>query len=284
MAILSVILSAASAPIAIRYAQAEGVLSLAIIAIRLTLSSLILAPFVFRKGENPFANVAFRDWLWILLAGTLHASALVFLFFSLENTSVFMNSVLRRVSPFFVVGMEILLLSVVFPGKIWIAIFLTVGGTIIAGLGNASALNPGPNPMLGNSLAVGYAFATSAYLVIGRKFRLKLPFLPYSWLVFTSAAVVALLVAIFTQTPIIGYAPIGYLWVVIVTIIAQIFGHLPINAAIRYFPATYVSIALQTSVILAGLFGLLFFNEIPSIWQILGGVLIMSGVTVISKK
>jgi len=277
VALSSVIFAAAAAPIFIRFAQTEGVPSLSIIFIRLLLTSLILSPFIFRSARLELRALTRKDWFWVLLAGGMHAVNLSLLFFSLELTSVLVNSVLRQTTPLWVIWFEILFLHAVFARRVWLGVVLTVVGSTLVGLGGAGGV--GGHPLLGGGLALVNAFTNSLYLIIGRKIRDHLSFLTYSWIVFFGAALVTGLLLLGTHTSLLGYSFLGYFWVIIITIIAQFLGHIPINAALHRFSATRVSLTLQLSVAVAGLFAFMFLGEIPNLLEVAGGVFIMAGVS-----
>jgi drug/metabolite transporter (DMT)-like permease len=274
-----VVFAAAGAPIAIRFAQMEGVPSITIIFLRLWLTSLVLAPIVLPPRKKAFTRLARRDWLLVILAGGMHALNLTLLFFSLEFTSVLINSVMRRTSPLWMILLEIIFLHAIFTRRVWLGLLITVSGSILVGLGAANFGDAGSNPLLGGGLALINAFTSSLYLLIGRALREKLDYLPYSWLVFTGAAVFTTLLLAVTRTPVLGFSGMGYFWVLVVTLIAQLFGHIPINAALHYLPATLVSISMQLSVAVAGIFGFVFLGELPDSWQLAGSTLILAGIT-----
>ncbi len=278
LGVLTVVAAAASAPVAIRFAQSEGLPSLALILIRLWLTSIGLAPWVLWKYSEQFRRLTSADWGWMLLAGAIHALNLSLLFFSLEFTSVLVSSVLRQTSPLWVLFMEILFLHAAFSRRIWFAVLVTVTGAVLVGFGGAIGLDPGTRPLLGGGLALLNAVMNGVYLLIGRRTRARIGFLPYSWLVFTGAAVVISGVVALTRTPLLGYSMVGYAWAVAVTLIAQIFGHIPINAVLRHFPATLLSMSLQVSVVAAALLAFFTLGEVPAFLQVFGSGLILGGV------
>jgi len=135
---------------------------------------------------------------------------------------------------------------------------------------------------LGGVLALVNAVTTSIYLIIGRKIRDKVPFLPYSWLVFFGGAVVSTGFVLVTHTPVMGFSWMGYFWVGMAALIGQMIGHTFINASLHYFSATVMSLAMQISVIASAVIAFFYLGEIPSPWQILGSGLILLGVLLVT--
>ena len=283
-AILSVIFAAAAGPVAIRFAQIAGLPSVYIIAARLTLASFILAPFVYRRYRDVIFQLRWQDWAWALLAGAFHAGSLLLLFFSLENTSVLINGVLRRTSPLWVLILEILFLHAVFSRRTWMGVGLTLLGTIIVGLGAGDVGGVGTRPMLGAVLALLTAVVGSLYLLVGRRISLKLEFLPYSWIVFTSAALIGWIIAILFDVQVTGFGLAGFGWVVLVTLLTQILGHIPINAALHHFSATYVAVTTQFAVILGAVFAYFLLAEVPTIIQMVGSLIVLVGILLVVKR
>ncbi|MEM7111593.1 MAG: DMT family transporter [Chloroflexota bacterium] len=278
-----VILSAATTPIAIRNAQQAGVPSLYMVSVRLITISLVLYPLVRRRHWPALQALDKRDWGLALLSGFFLAANLILLFASLEYTSVLVNGVTRRTTPLWIIWLEIFFLGAAFSWRIWVGLFLALGGAILVAFGSAGAVTPGANPLLGAFLGLLGSVCIGLYMLIGRKLSSQLPSLAYSWIVFAVAAIFATAFAFIRQVPFSGYSPIGYFWVVVVIIIAQFVGHLAINAGLRHFPATTMSIFMQLSVALAAILAAFTLGEIPSLWQLLGSLLIVAGVFFVTR-
>lgn len=278
--ILTMIFSAAVTPIAIRITQSEGVPSLVIVLIRLWLVSLALLPWIWMRYRRELLCLTRRQALLAGLSGFWLALNLLLLFVSLEYTSVLMTSLLRRTSPMWIVLPEILIFAVVFSRRFWLSLALTLVGVALVGLGGFSAIEAGSDPLLGGALALIGSFCFGAYLLIGRQLNNVIPPLLYSFLVFLSAALVTTAVVAGSGTPVTGYSASGYLWVIIVTILAQVIGHLFMNFALQHFTATALAIILQIAVVGSAVIALFLFGEVPSLVQIVGSALVIYGVVV----
>lgn len=278
--VLIIIFSAGLTPIAIRITQAEGVPSLVILFVRLWLITFALFPIVWVRYRQDLYNLTLKQWGLSLIAGFWLAMNLFMLFLSLEYTSVLVSSVLRRTTPAWIILPEIILFGAIFSRKFWFSLVMTIVGVILVGFGGLSAVEAGTQPLLGAGMASFGAVCFGIYLLIGRKLNNDIPSLLYSFVVFLSATIVTTFFIIFTQTPITGYSATGYLWIVLVTILAQVLGHIPINIALQTFTATAMAIILQIGVVLSAVVALFFFGEVPSVIQVIGSVLVIVGVTV----
>ncbi len=278
------IFAATTAPIYIRFAQNAGVPSLAIIAFRLILGTILLTPFAWQQHHVELKSMSRQDWGWAMAAGAFHAFGLFCLFFALENTSVLVNGVLRRTSPLWTIILEVAVLHVMFSRQVWWGIGLTLFGGGLVAFGGGAGLDVGTRPLLGAGLSMLNAVTLSIYLIIGRKLRDKLSFLAYTWTLFVAATLVAVFFLIVTHTSLLGYTLTGYWWVLVVTIVAQMVGHLPVNFAVRHFPATYLAVLLQVSTAAAAVMAFFYFGEIPSLLQVVGSVIIVVGVSLVTVK
>ena len=276
--IATMIFSAAVTPIAIRLTQSEGVPSLVIVLIRLWLVSIALLPWIWLRYRRELLSLTKRQVLLSGVSGFWLALNLLLLFVSLEYTSVLMTSLLRRTTPLWIVLPEILIFGVVFSRRFWLSLVLTLIGVALVGLGGLTAIEAGSDPLLGGALALIGSFCFGAYLLIGRQLNNVIPPLLYSFLVFLSAALVTSVFVAFSATPVTGYSAQGYLWVIIVTILAQAMGHLMMNLALQHFTATALAIILQTAVVGSALIALFLFGEIPSLVQVIGSALVIYGV------
>jgi drug/metabolite transporter (DMT)-like permease len=274
----------AAAPIFIRLAQQEGVPSLSIISMRLILGAVLLTPFALSRHSADIQAMTRRQWLISITAGAIHALGIILLFYGLQYSSILINGVMRRTSPIWSIMIEVAFLGMVFHRRMWLGLLATLVGSFLLVYGTAGAIEPGSAPVWGGILSAGNAVAFSIYLIIGRMVRNELPFLAYTWVLFTSAAVVALIIAIVTQSSFLGYTPLGYFWIVIVTLVSQIIGHLSANYAVRHYSVTYLTVIMQVGVVLAAVVAFFVFGEVPSLLQIIGSIIILGGVAWVSLR
>jgi len=284
LVLLLIIFAAATGPIAIRKAQLAGAPSLYIIAVRLILASLVMAPFVLKRHRTQISQLPGKAWLLVITSALFLALNLLLLFFALELTSVLVTGVLRRTTPLWVIGLEVIFLGAVFTRSVWVGLLLSLMGSVLVAVGGSGAIEAGSNPLLGMVVALAGSVSIGLYMLIGRWFSMYLPSLAYSWLVFFGAAIMVSTAVIATGTPITGYSLNAWFWIIIVTIITQFLGHVPINMGLHYFPATYISIVMQMAVVVSAILAFVAFNQIPSVLQVAGSVIIMIGVILVSWK
>lgn len=275
------IIAVSLAAIFIRLAQNEGISSLTITASRLTIATLILTPFTIPRYIEHIRRLTGKEMLLVLISGVFLAAHFMMWIQSLEFTSVLISVVLVTTTPLWSAVMEAVFLRLrLNPFIIW-GLVIALGGSILISIPNG-AIELGSNPVLGSLLAIGGAIAVAVYYVIRRALYTKLPLLPYIWLVYGIAAVVALVVVAITGTPMVGFSPQGYLWLVALALVPQLIGHTSFNYALAHLSATYVGIASQLEPVGSALIAFFIFSEVPRPLQIAGSVVILIGVTLAS--
>lgn len=270
------ILAVSSAAILITFARAEGVPAVAIAALRLTFAALALAPFAWVRARHEWARLAPRDFALALAAGVALALHFAFWISSLDYTSVMSSVVLVSTNPIFVGLASVLVLRESLTRG-------TVSGILIAGLGGALIAltdleQAGAESLQGNLLALAGAVSVSVYLLIGRRLRKQLALLAYIGLVYTTAALVLLALALALGAQLLSYTPGGYLLVLLLAAGPQLIGHTAYNWALKYVSATFVTVTLLAEPIGATLLAIPILAQVPSPIKLLGGALILSGI------
>jgi drug/metabolite transporter (DMT)-like permease len=277
------VLAISSSAIFIRLAQNDGVPSLAIAAVRLSLAALLLTPFVWARYSPLLRRLTPADLTLAVASGFFLALHFVTWVSSLEYTSVLISVVFVTTGPIWVALLEMILLRARLPRLVGLGLVVAIVGGAMIGLGGAGNVQGGSNDLLGAALSLGGAIAIALYFVIGRKLRAGLPLLPYIWLVYSCAALFLMLGVLLTATPLFGHPPSAYLWLVALAVFPQLVGHTSLNYAIAYLPATLVSMITQLEPIGSAILALILFRESPQFVQIIGSLTILTGVILASR-
>jgi len=75
-----------------------------------------------------------------------------------------------------------------------------------------------------------------------------------------------------------GYRPLTYIWLLALAFIPQLLGHSTLNWALRYLPASFVSIALLGEPIGSTILAYFLLKETPGPLKVAGAVLILAGI------
>lgn len=287
MMVISV-LAASSGAIFVRYAQQEAP-SLVVAAWRLGLGTLIMAPFALANHRSTIRQMTRRQWAFVLLSGIFLAGHFACWISSLKYTTVASSVVLVSMSPLLVALISTFVLKEPLSKIAWVGLVIALAGSALVAFGegippagqsaaaNASA-GSADTRLLGNILAFGGAVFMAGYLSIGRRLRASLPLPPYAFTVFGTAALVLLSSALLAGQPITGYKPITYGWFLLLGLIPQTLGHAGFNWALKYLPASVVSISLLGEPIGSSILAMILLKETPALFEIAGGLLILAGI------
>jgi drug/metabolite transporter (DMT)-like permease len=262
LAIFIAILAVSTASIFIRQAQ-QNAPSLVIAAARLTLASLALAPFALLRHRDEIRALTRCASVALVSTGPLWVALL---------SPLFLREIPTR--------------------WVWMGMGLSLLGGIIVGLGDScsvaeSRLSCPPladllagSAFLGNFLALAGAWAVAAYLMIGRRLRAKVSLVPYIFIVYGVAAIALLFSVAAAGQSLLGYPKLTYIWMLALALIPQLIGHSTYNWALRYMPASLVSITTLGEPIGSAILAFFILSEIPTALTLLGGVFILAGIYV----
>jgi drug/metabolite transporter (DMT)-like permease len=290
LGLLAGISAASTAAIFIRFAQLEGAPSIVIAAARLTIASLILAPIALTRHKSGLSRLSRKEYVLALLSGLFLALHFATWITSLEYTTVASSVVLVTTTPLWVALLAPLVLHERLGMAAMVGLILALVGGFIVGLSDACTWQGGSlscpltltflggKAFLGDFLALFGAWMASGYMLVGRKLRAKMELIPYIFVVYGMAALVLLVIMLGMREKILGLPPLAYLWFVLLALIPQLFGHSTFNWALKYLPASFVSITMLGEPVGSTILAYFIFQETPSWIKIVGAVLILAGI------
>jgi drug/metabolite transporter (DMT)-like permease len=267
-----------TASILIRYAQAQGVPSLAIAALRLAIAVALLTPLALPGLRRELPGLSRRDLALAAASGAVLALHFAAWITSLEHTSVASSAALVTTNPVWVGIASWLVLRERIRPVVAAGIVLGLAGS---GLILASAPAEGaaaPRPLLGNALALCGALAASAYLLIGRGLRARLSLLSYVWIAYGMAALLLLCTAAVSGAFTAPLSPIALALLVALAAGPQLLGHTGVNWAVRHVPATVVALAILGEPLGAAALAWLLFGEGFGALQLAGFGVLLCGI------
>ncbi|MCY4537294.1 MAG: DMT family transporter [Chloroflexi bacterium] len=272
-------------PICIRFALQHDVPPALIACGRMVVGALFFTPYVWLKYAGEIQAMPARSRWLAILAGALFGFNITLNTASLEHISVIIVQALVATIPIWVAIQEVAILKVKLSGSVWLGIFIALVGAVLiswATSGEAPALEGG-NPSLGLVMALTSACSASLYIIIGRKVRGTVSFVPYIWLVYTTGAVTTLFIIASSRTPVLGYEWQGYFWMLLLAVLAQIIGHGVLNFVLRYLSPTTLTVTQQTVPVLSVLWALLILSETPTMTQVAGSIVLVAGVGIVLR-
>jgi drug/metabolite transporter (DMT)-like permease len=279
------VLVVSTASILIRLAQAEGMPSLTIAAMRLGLAALILLPVAWPHLRSDLPRLAGNHLRLALISGACLAVHFWSWITSLAYTSVASSTVLVTTNPVWVGLASLLLLRERLSAASIVGILLSIVGTglIFAGDTQINAAAQHAAPGIGNGLALVGAVSASAYLLIGRGLRSRLSLLSYVWLAYATAAFLLWIAVAVSGTAALGYSGFAYVAVVALAIGPQLLGHTAFNWSLRHLSATFVALSILGEPVGSAVLAYFIFGEKLASLQLAGFVLILSGIFVAAR-
>lgn len=251
------VLAISCASILIRFADAPA---LTIASYRVALATLVLLPrHLWAGGHSSIARPDSGPSWWIMiLSGTFLALHFVFWIESVQKTTVASSVTLVSTSPLFTALFSALLFKERPRPWLWIGIAACVLGSAVVG---GSDSHSGQESLEGDLLALLGASMASGYLLAGRALRPRMPLISYLVGTYGTAALVLLLLALITQTPLHGFSTQTYGAMILLALVPQLLGHSSFNWALRHLSATSVAILTLGEPIGASLLAFLILGE-----------------------
>lgn len=273
-------------PICVRFAFQYDLPPALVAFGRMITGSVMFAPYIVYRGQREIRRMPARSRWLAVAAGALFGMNITLMATSLTHISIMINQALIATIPIWVAVFEVTLLKGQLSRAIWSGIIVALGGGLAVAFASAGApaISEDGNPGLGVLLAAISACSAALYITIGRKVRSSTSFIPYIWLVYTAGAAVTLLIIAFTRVSLVGYDIRGYLWVLLLAILAQIIGHGVLNFVLKYVSPTVITVTAQIMPALAAFWAFVIFSEIPTSWQVLGSALLLLGVTIVLRS
>ena len=244
---------------------------------RMLATVLLLTPFILSKNLKELKGLSLSQVGKIAISGMFLGLHFSFWILSLKFTTVASATVLVNTSPI----MLLLITYFIFKEKSSkvevIAIMVAFVGSVVLTIGDFSG---GSNAVLGDIYAILGAAFICVYLLIGNHVRQKVSMPSYTYLTYTFAMITIFITNLFVKQNMMVTDPTEYLLFLGMAIFPTLLGHSLFNWSLKYVSATFVSMAILTEPIIASIFAIIIFTEIPTISQLIGSLIILSALGV----
>ncbi len=253
--------------------------SLVLALYRMAFSALLLVPLaVARRGE--FRVLRRRELGLSLLSGAFLGVHFACYFESLRWTSIAAAVVLVDTEVLFVALASVLVLRKRLSRRAWTAVLLAFGGSVAVALADAS----GGSALRGNLFALTGSVCMAVYTMLGAVCRRTLSTTVYTSLVYLSAAGTVLAAALAGGQALAGWGSVNLLAGLGMAVFCTLLGHSVFSWGLKYLPPAFISTANLLEPVLASVWGLLLFGEVPGPLVALGGGVILLGIAVYSRE
>jgi len=227
--------------------------------------ALLLAPSIRRISR--------RDLVWTALAGACLAAHFAAWFASLHQTSVLRSTVLVCLGPIWLGLAEWILLRQPPRARYWLGLSLALPAVAALSYEGYEAGGLG-----GDLLAVLGGMLGAAYLFLGRTVRSRVGIGTYASLVCAFAAATLLPIAVWRGMEMFVLPAWAWAGILALALGPQLFGHNGFNYALRFLPASSVSVATLLEPVGATLLAWATLGQTPSPFSGLAGALVVIGV------
>lgn len=259
--------------IIIRFSEAPA---LVISAYRMLFTSLMLLIPVMLYNRSEFKNITKKEYILCSVSGILLALHFATWISSIKMTTIANSTILVSCSPIFVALANYFIFKEKLKFKMALGISMSLTGTIIIAMGSSGeTLN---NSMIGNILAFLGAIFVAGYLVLGGILRKKLSAGIYVFIVYCASTVVLFTMCIVTKTPLYPYSSKEFMLFIALAFFCSILGHTVYNYMVKYVSSTLISVSTLSEPIFASILAMLIFKEFPSLYTLIGGITIITGI------
>ncbi len=257
------------------FIRASSAPAIAIAAYRMLFAAVLLIPPVIIFHRHRFAEFNRLTLSLTALAGFLLGWHFFFWVGSLEYTTIAASVVLVTTQPVFVAIFSKLILKEKIGRRGMIAIFMAiVGSVIIAGFD----LGLEGKYLLGDLLALAGAIMAGAYLFIGRIVRVSVSTTPYIAVVYGVSALTLILILAALGESLTGYKARDYGLFLLLAIIPTLLGHSLYNYSLKHVVAHKVGLSIVGEPVLATVWAVIIFGELPRLTTVLGGLIIIGAL------
>ena len=250
-------------------------------AFRLLWTVLFLTPVVLGKASlrTEMKSVPKKTVLLSCLSGLFLAVHFVLWFESLRHTNVASSTTIVCTEVVWVALGFCLVLKGKLSWKAVAAIAVTLAGSALIACSDSGS----GAQLYGDILALLAAVAVAVYTLIGRVVREKVSTTVYTYMVYSACAAALLITCIAQGYNLFGYGISAAVVGLLLAVFSTILGHSIFSWCLKYFSPSFVSASKLCEPVVAAVLAAVLFAEIPGVWQVIGGALILGGVLFYSR-
>lgn len=248
---------------------------LVIATYRLGFTSLLMLPMFLKTEKNIKHQLSKKLCLLCMASGIFLALHFATWMTSIKMTTVASSTVLVNTHPIFILFATYFIFKERVSKKAMISIFIALIGSIVITLGDSSTAN---HNFVGDLLAIAGGFFVAGYMLIGRFARQHLSVSAYTFIVYSCCTLTLLIMDFITATPLRGYPSTDYLIFLGLAVFCTLMGHSVFNWVLAYLKPTFISSTILGEPVFATLWAVFLLKEVPTLYQLGGGGLILLGI------
>ncbi len=270
LAIFFGVLCMSTSSIIIKYIAAPAMI---IAFYRVVFTSLASAGGQGRKLSSSLAQISKIDYLYIMGAGFFLALHFGFWITSLSYTSISSSVLFTNLQVIFVLFFSIFILREKLNLLVSVGIIIALSGCVVIAHGDLQY-----GKLMGDMLALASGLFVAIYFIIGRDVRKRVDALTYTSITSLTAAVVLFFACVAFGLEFTGYRSLDWMLFILLALGPGLGGHAILNWALKYVKAPIVAVSILGESVGASLLAYIIIKEHLLWYQILGGILIISGI------
>ena len=251
-------------------------------AFRLCWTVLLMSPVVWGKRDvrEELLHVSKKEFVLSVLSGLFLAIHFVLWFESLQHTSVASSTSIVCTEVIWVALGFCLFLKGRLSKKAMFSIGITFVGSLLIAYADSSS---GSVHLYGDFLALVAAIAVAVYTLIGRIVRKSVSTNVYTYVVYSSCALVLLMTCLIQEYRLFDYGMSAVVVGLLLSVFSTILGHSIFSWCLKYFSPAFVSASKLCEPVVAAIMAGILFGEMPVVLQVIGGAMIIGGVYYYSR-
>lgn len=275
LALLIGVLMLSMTGILVRWADAPGTITA---AYRLGIAALVLTPLALRERKKTAPRHKY-GWGLLILAGFFVAADHGTLNTSISLTRIANATLLNNLSPLWVALFVLLVWRESLNRWFWLGLILALAG---AGVILGVDLINHPQLGTGDFLAFLSSFFYAGYFLVTQVARRSGSLWWYSWAIYVVSAVLLLGFNLILGIPLFGYPLKTFLVFIAIGFFCQAIGITSIVYALGHLPASIVSPTMVAQIVLTSLLAIPLTGEWLSVFQVVGGVIVIAGIILVN--
>ncbi len=245
---------------------------------RIFIAWIFLAPYCIYKKQ---LKISRNDLVIALIGGVVFGADIAVWNLSLIKISATISTLIANLAPVWVGLISFLILRKRSGVLFWVGTWIAILGMIIL-VGYKNILHLQFNIGLVYALIASLFYAI--YIMITKGILRKISTVTFMFYNMLGASVFLLLICEYQHNELIHYSTPTWLYLLGMGLICQLAGWITINYSLNYLEATKVSIALLSQTVIAGIWAMLLLNETLELKEIIGSVIVLTGIAVTFLK
>lgn len=161
-----------------------------------------------------------------------------------------------------------------------ISIVITLAGSILIAFSDSAGSH---GSLYGDMLALAAAVFVAVYTLIGRIARTEMSTVSYTYIVYGFCSISLVFALLVQGNSLFGHGKSPAVVGLLLSIFSTLLGHSIFSWCLKFFSPAFVSASKLCEPVVASVFAVFLFQELPAVLQILGGLITIGGVLLYSR-